>query len=130
MRRLWSGLYSKPNTLERRRIRQFPPVAASTAGSFAYRIGDHPYIDGGYRTNAENADLAAGYERVLVISSLFHLRRIGQVFEAPFAQEGITVLLHGAPSDQFDEARWWQYEEGLIMLNNEYVKLLYYAWRY
>ena len=43
-------------------------VAASTAGSFAYRIGGHPYIDGGYRTNAENADLAAGYQRVLVLS--------------------------------------------------------------
>ncbi|MBK7086745.1 MAG: YdcF family protein [Flavobacteriales bacterium] len=71
-----------------------------------------------------------GYKRILVISSRFHLRRIGRVFREPFAQEGITVLLHGAPSDQFDEARWWQYEEGLIMLNNEYAKLLYYAWRY
>ena len=71
-----------------------------------------------------------GYARIMVISSRFHLRRIGSVFQEPFAQEGITVLLHGAPSGQFDEARWWHYEEGLIMLNNEYVKLLYYAWRY
>jgi NTE family protein len=46
-------------------------VAASTAGGgFAYRIGDGRYIDGGYRTNAENADLAAGYDRVLVLSPL------------------------------------------------------------
>ena len=43
-------------------------VAASCAGGFAYEIGDHRYIDGGYRTNADNADLAAGYERVLVLS--------------------------------------------------------------
>lgn len=43
-------------------------VAASCAGGFAYRIDGHPYIDGGYRTNAENADLATGYERVLVLS--------------------------------------------------------------
>ena len=43
-------------------------VAASTAGGPPYRIGDRLYIDGGYRTNAENADLAAGYERVLVLS--------------------------------------------------------------
>ena len=28
--------------------------------------GDHRYIDGGYRSNADNADMAAGYERVLV----------------------------------------------------------------
>ena len=42
-------------------------VAASTAGGPAYSIGDHRYIDGGYRS-VENADLAAGYRRVLVLS--------------------------------------------------------------
>ncbi len=45
-------------------------VAASTANGFGvppYRIGGHRYIDGGYRRN-ENADLAAGYRRVLVLS--------------------------------------------------------------
>ena len=46
-------------------------VAASCAGGgLPYRIGDHRYIDGGYRANAENADLAVGYERVLVLSPL------------------------------------------------------------
>jgi NTE family protein len=42
-------------------------VAASTSSGPAYGIGDRRYIDGGYRRN-ENADLAAGYERVLVLS--------------------------------------------------------------
>ena len=45
-------------------------VAASCAGGLPYRIGDDLYIDGGYRVNAENADLAAGYGRVLVLSPL------------------------------------------------------------
>jgi NTE family protein len=46
-------------------------VAASCAGGgLPYRIGDTPYIDGGYRANAENADLAVGHERVLVLSPL------------------------------------------------------------
>ena len=43
-------------------------VAASCASGFAYSIGDSRYIDGGYRSNADNADLAAGYARVLVLS--------------------------------------------------------------
>ncbi|TFB83852.1 patatin-like phospholipase family protein [Cryobacterium algoricola] len=43
-------------------------VAASCASGFAYGIDGGRYIDGGYRSNAENADLAAGYERVLVLS--------------------------------------------------------------
>jgi NTE family protein len=45
-------------------------VAASCASGLPYRIGDHPYIDGGYRRSSENADLAAGYGRVLVLSPL------------------------------------------------------------
>jgi NTE family protein len=43
-------------------------VAASCSSGLAYRIGDHHYIDGGYRSNADNADLAAGCARVLVLS--------------------------------------------------------------
>ena len=43
-------------------------IAASCASGLPYRIGDSRYIDGGYRSNAENADLAAGYGRVLVLS--------------------------------------------------------------
>jgi NTE family protein len=43
-------------------------VAASCASGFAYSVGGSRYIDGGYRSNAENADLAAGYARVLVLS--------------------------------------------------------------
>jgi NTE family protein len=43
-------------------------VAASCSSGRPYRIGDNRYIDGGYRSNAENADLAAGYAWVLVLS--------------------------------------------------------------
>ncbi|MGH3405764.1 MAG: patatin-like phospholipase family protein [Streptosporangiaceae bacterium] len=45
-------------------------VAASTSNGFGvppYSIGGSRYIDGGYRRN-ENADLASGYGRVLVLS--------------------------------------------------------------
>jgi NTE family protein len=45
-------------------------VAASCAGGPAYGIGDSRYIDGGYLRSSENADLAAGYGRVLVLSPL------------------------------------------------------------
>ncbi len=42
-------------------------VAVSCASGLPHRIGDSRYIDGGYRRN-ENADLAAGCGRVLVLS--------------------------------------------------------------
>jgi NTE family protein len=41
-------------------------VAASTSAMTPYRIGDEPYINGGYRRSS-NADLAVGYELVLVL---------------------------------------------------------------
>ena len=65
-------------------------VAASCAGGFAYSIGDGRYIDGGHRRSSENADLAAGYRRVLVLSPLggrslappeWHLHLAAQVDE-------------------------------------------------
>ena len=42
-------------------------VAASCSSGLPYRIGDRAFIDGGYRRN-ENADLALGFSRVLVLS--------------------------------------------------------------
>ena len=42
-------------------------VAASTSAMTPYRIGEHRYLNGGYR-RSENADLASGFGRVLVMS--------------------------------------------------------------
>ena len=60
----------EPVTFDRHSgVRLVDAVAASTSSGAAYSIGDNRYIDGGYRRN-ENADLAAGYGRVLVLSPL------------------------------------------------------------
>jgi len=74
--------------------------------------------------------LAAGHDTVMVLSSRFHLRRIAFVFRERFREHGITVVLHGAPNGDYDEDRWWDVEEGLMMVNNEYVKLVYYRLKY
>lgn len=43
-------------------------VAASCSSGLPYRLGERRLIDGGFRANAENADLAAGCARVLVLA--------------------------------------------------------------
>ncbi len=43
-------------------------VAASCSSGLPYGIGDSRFLDGGFRRSSENADLAAGYGRVLVLS--------------------------------------------------------------
>ncbi|MCW5898423.1 MAG: YdcF family protein [Flavobacteriales bacterium] len=71
-----------------------------------------------------------GHDTITVVSTEFHLRRVRRVFRKRFAKEGMTVLLHGATSDRYDHRQWWRSEEGLLMVNNEYVKLVYYLLRY
>jgi NTE family protein len=67
-------------------------VAASCASGLPYRIGETRYIDGGYRSNAENADLAAGYSPVLVLS--------------PFGGRALTPVEWGTHlATQIDELR-------------------------
>lgn len=67
-----------------------------------------------------------GIDSVLVVSNLFHTRRIHQVFSDKFEEEKIRVFISGAPNSQYEETNWWNSENGLIALNNEYIKLLYY----
>ena len=45
-------------------------VAASCSVALPYRLGEQRLIDGGFRRSSENADLAAGCARVLVLSPL------------------------------------------------------------
>ncbi|WP_236593358.1 patatin-like phospholipase family protein [Paenarthrobacter ureafaciens] len=69
-------------------------VAASCASGFAYRIGSADYIDGGYRSNAENADLAAGFRRVLVLSPFGGRTRTPEAWKQDLASQ-IEVLRAG-----------------------------------
>lgn len=70
------------------------------------------------------------YDTVLIVTTEFHTRRVGNVFREAIEPSGITVLVHAAPSVRYNPARWWQKEDGLLMVNNEYMKLMYYAWKY
>ena len=67
-----------------------------------------------------------GLKSLIVVSSKFHTKRVSQVFDNAFEGSGITILYSGAPSSSYDEALWWKSESGMIMVNNEYMKLLYY----
>jgi uncharacterized SAM-binding protein YcdF (DUF218 family) len=67
-----------------------------------------------------------GWNKIMVVSSLFHTRRINNFFRSGLAEAGIELVLIGAPESGFSEAEWWKKEEGLIFLNNEYIKILYY----
>ncbi len=74
-------------------------VTASCANGFGafppHGIGDNRYIDGGYRSN-ENADLAAGYERVLVLSPLGGRSRAPRHWGIHLAAQAEELRAHGS----------------------------------
>ncbi len=70
------------------------------------------------------------FDTVMIVSTDFHSRRVGMVFRDRFRKQGIKVYVHGAPSSEYDSRRWWESEQGLMMVNNEYVKLIYYWLKY
>lgn len=70
------------------------------------------------------------YKEIIVVSDKFHTRRISNTFIDSFQEEGVHVMIQGVSHSSYDEEYWWKSEEGLIMVNNEYVKLMYYWWKY
>ncbi len=67
------------------------------------------------------------WKRIIIVSSKFHTRRVSKVFDKAFRETEVELIYSGAPSLTYDENQWWKSEEGMIMVNNEYMKLLYYA---
>jgi uncharacterized SAM-binding protein YcdF (DUF218 family) len=65
-------------------------------------------------------------KNIAVLSDRFHTARMQYAFRKQFEQANISLSILGAPSITYDENWWWAKENGLIMVNNEYIKLLYY----
>jgi NTE family protein len=80
------------------RVELADAVAASCSNGFGvppYGIGGSRYIDGGYRRN-ENADLATGYERVLVLSPLGGRTRTPLEWGQQLAVQADELRAHGS----------------------------------
>ena len=66
----------------------------------------------------------------LIVSSKFHTRRINFVFDKKFKNTTVKFLVHGAPPLNYELERWWNGEDGLLAVYDEYVKLVYYHLKY
>lgn len=71
-----------------------------------------------------------GLRKITVLSDKFHTRRMDYAFRDDFEKAGITLVLRGAPATSYSESLWWAEESGILMVNNEYVKLFYYYLKY
>jgi uncharacterized SAM-binding protein YcdF (DUF218 family) len=68
--------------------------------------------------------------RIILVTSAFHTRRARWIFEKALAGLPVTLEMVAVPYAGFDQTNWWKNETGLITLNNEYIKLFYYFFKY
>jgi hypothetical protein len=74
--------------------------------------------------------LEKGLKKITIISGQYHLRRLRMTYEEVFEYYPIEVRFYGAIEKDFNPDTWWTSESGLIYTNNEYIKILYYWWKY
>ncbi len=67
---------------------------------------------------------------VIIVTSAFHTRRASWVIKRELKGLDVTVSMAATPDEDFDATNWWKSEQGLVTVNNEYVKLIYYFWKY
>ncbi len=91
---------------------------------------------GGVTSTFDEAEALHGYidsvpvRQVMLVTSEFHTRRAKWIFERELSGLPVTLEMVAVPYAAFDRASWWKNETGLITLNNEYLKLVYYYFKY
>jgi len=76
--------------------------------------------------------VARGLRSILIVTSAYHSRRawwtVGQVFRDSNVAIGLDVA---APGEQTPRpATWWLHRFGWKLVPGEYVKIIYYRWKY
>jgi len=71
-----------------------------------------------------------GIKSCMIVTSPFHTRRVSWLFRSSLKKNGIDVIIIASKAHLYDADEWWKNEYGLIDVNNEYVKLLYYLFKY
>jgi len=73
-----------------------------------------------------------GITSAIIVSSALHMRRVALTFNRVFQGTGIELMYAPVPLEDEDMALdwWWTREAEVVMVNNEYLKLLFYLFRY
>lgn len=66
----------------------------------------------------------------LVLTHAVHARRTAWVFRRQLRGTKLRVSVVGIETPAISATNWWQSEHGLLMMQNEWVKYLYYRMKY
>ena len=68
--------------------------------------------------------------KIILVTSAFHTRRAWWIFDKTLEGLPVTLEMAAVPYADFDQTNWWKNETGLVDLNNEYIKLIFYFFKY
>lgn len=93
------------------------------------RIGKNTYDEA---TFLRDYSTRHNLRSLLIVTSAYHSRRAFWVFEQVFQGTEITLGIEGpTPGIQTPRpATWWLHKLGWKLVPGEYLKLVYYVWRY
>jgi uncharacterized SAM-binding protein YcdF (DUF218 family) len=83
-------------------------------------------------TRVREYSVARGLRSILVITSAYHSRRAWWTLRQVFRDSNVAIGLDvAAPGDQSPQpATWWLHTLGWKLVPGEYVKIIYYRWKY
>ena len=93
------------------------------------KVGDSTYMEATYLRDYSTQH---NLHSLLIVTSAYHSRRALWVFERVFCGTEITLGIEGPPTGVQTPrpATWWLHRLGWKLVPGEYLKLIYYAWRY
>ncbi len=71
-----------------------------------------------------------GIRNAIIVTSELHSRRSRFIFRRVARGSPVKILLAPVPDRKYGPNNWWQIEDGVIGCQNEYIKLLYYHYKY
>ena len=72
----------------------------------------------------------SGVEHLVVVTNYFHSRRAMCVLRHHLAESDITLTYIPPSSDEFNPTTWWQNEQDLVDVAEEWLKIVLYWQRY
>jgi uncharacterized SAM-binding protein YcdF (DUF218 family) len=66
----------------------------------------------------------------IIPSEIFPARRVRWIFRREFSGTAVLIEVPSVESPDYTRWDWWKTEQGLIAFQNEFMKYIYYRWKY
>ena len=66
----------------------------------------------------------------IIPSEIFPARRVRWIFRHEFSGTAVIIEVPSVEAPGYTRWDWWKMEQGLIAFQNEFLKYIYYRWKY